>query len=104
MSKILKSNFYRRPVLQVAPELLGKYLVRQIGNQQIAAMITEVEAYVGVEDLACHASKGRTSRTEVMFCAGGVWYPYLIYGMYWLLNIVTGKQDHPTAIFISGVE
>ncbi len=67
-------------------------------------MITEVEAYDGVNDLACHASKGRTARTEVMFSEAGVWYVYLIYGMYNMLNIVTSEREYPAAVLIRGVE
>ena len=67
-------------------------------------IITEVEAYCGEEDLACHASKGRTSRTEIMYHEGGHIYVYLIYGMYWMLNIVTGKTNNPQAVLLRGVE
>ncbi|TFH39732.1 MAG: DNA-3-methyladenine glycosylase [Bacteroidia bacterium] len=83
----------------------GKYLVVR-GEDNIATrhMITEVEAYRGTDDLACHASRGRTNRTEVMFRRGGYIYIYLIYGMYWMLNIVTGHEDNPQAILIRGVE
>ncbi|MBT6005831.1 MAG: DNA-3-methyladenine glycosylase, partial [Prolixibacteraceae bacterium] len=66
--------------------------------------ITEVEAYRGRDDLACHAHKGKTQRTEVMFREGGLVYVYLIYGMYWMLNIVTGKENDASAILIRGVE
>jgi DNA-3-methyladenine glycosylase len=104
MYQIVKKTFFERPVLKVAPELLGKYLVRQIGPELVARMITEVEAYDGPEDLASHSSKGRTARTAVMFGEAGRWYPYFIYGMYWLLNIVTGKIGEPKAILIRGVE
>jgi len=70
----------------------------------ISAMITEVEAYVGPQDLASHASKGRTPRTEVMFGKSGYWYVYLIYGVHYCLNIVTEEKDYPAAILIRGVE
>ena len=98
-------DFYRRDVLEVAPELLGKYLVRVNGKGEVRRyMITETEAYRGTEDLACHASKGRTRRTEVMFSEGGVLYIYLIYGMYWMINIVTAGKDQPQAVLLRGVE
>lgn len=98
-------DFYRRDVLEVAPELIGKSLVRRFeGGAVFRSMITEVEAYRGEEDLGCHASKGRTSRTEVMYLAGGGIYVYLIYGMYWMLNFVTGPTEHPQAILIRGLE
>lgn len=101
----LDSVFFTRDVLEVAPGLLGKVLVRQFDNGQVNRYrITEVEAYRGIEDLACHASKGRTPRTEVMFQEGGKIYVYLIYGMYWLLNFVTGEKDHASAVLIRGIE
>ena len=66
--------------------------------------ITETEAYRGMEDRACHANKGRTPRTEVMFREGGTVYVYFIYGMYWLLNLVTGAENDPSAVLIRGIE
>jgi DNA-3-methyladenine glycosylase len=102
---VLGKEFYGRSVLEVAPELLGKYLVVGSGRGSSASahMITEVEAYDGAEDLACHASKGKTPRTEVMFGPAGRWYVYLIYGMYDMLNIVTGPEEHAAAVLIRGV-
>ena len=103
--KALKNEFFDRDVLAVAPDLLGKIIVRKFNDQTLGRFaITEVEAYNGMEDLACHASKGKTKRTEVMFRGGGFVYVYLIYGMYWMLNIVTGKKDEPSAVLIRGVE
>ncbi len=104
MNHILPKEFYDRSVLDVAPELLGKYLTGKAGRKPFSFMITEVEAYDGVNDLACHASKGRTARTEVMFSEAGVWYVYLIYGMYNMLNIVTSEREYPAAVLIRGVE
>lgn len=105
MRERLSVDFYKRDVLQVAPELLGKTLVRQFDDGRIASYrITEVEAYRGAEDLACHASKGRTPRTEVMFQEGGKVYVYLIYGMYWLLNFVADEENHASAVLIRGIE
>ena len=104
MNERLSLEFYLRDVLEVAPELLGKPLVRQFADgSQKRYMITEVEAYRGAEDLACHAAKGRTPRTEVMFQEGGKVYVYLIYGMYWLLNLVTGEEGYPSAVLIRGI-
>jgi len=101
----LEHNFFIRDVLNVAPELPGKSLVRQFDNGSLYRYtILEVEAYRGKEDLACHASKGRTNRTEVMYHAGGKIYVYMIYGMYWMLNFVTGEQDTPQAVLIRAVE
>lgn len=104
MPKTLQEDFFERSVLKVAPDLLGKYLVRQYRGQRTTLRITETEAYDGMHDLACHASKGRTPRTDVMFGSAGVWYVYLIYGMYDMLNIVTGPEEHPAAVLIRGVE
>ncbi|MCF8374705.1 MAG: DNA-3-methyladenine glycosylase [Bacteroidales bacterium] len=101
----LTHSFFQRDVLEVAPDLIGKILVRQFDNGDISRFkITETEAYRGEEDLACHASKGRTTRTDVMYHEGGLIYVYLIYGMYWMLNFVTGLLDHPQATLIRGIE
>ncbi len=99
----LTSSFFARPTLQVAKSLLGKYLVRRIGRSVISGKISEVEAYVGERDLACHASRGRTGRTQVMYGEPGTLYVYLVYGMYWCLNIVTERKDYPAAVLIRGV-
>ena len=100
----LQHDFYVRDVLQVAPDLLGCYLVRNINGNIHKYKITEVEAYRGEEDLACHASKGRTKRTEIMYHTGGNIYMYIIYGIHWLLNIVTGEKENPQAVLIRGIE
>lgn len=100
----LSEDFYTRDVLQVAPDLIGKLLVAVYEGHITKYIITEVEAYRGEEDLACHASKGRTSRTEIMYHAGGHIYVYLIYGMYWMLNIVTSINNNPQAILIRGID
>jgi DNA-3-methyladenine glycosylase len=92
-------------VLVVAPELVGKTLAVNLqGSVAGRYMITEVEAYRGSGDLACHASKGRTPRTEIMYSRGGHLYIYLIYGMYWMLNVVTGEEDNPQAVLIRGLK
>ena len=100
----LSRAFFERDILKVAPDLLGCYLV--VKNEDLIKryIVYEVEAYRGQEDLACHASKGRTGRTEIMYHAGGHIYVYLIYGMYWMLNLVTGKKDNPQAILIRGLD
>ncbi len=99
----LPQSYYRQNTLKVARGLLGKYLVRRIGNKKIVGQITETEAYCGPDDLASHASRGRTPRTEVMFGEPGYWYVYLIYGMYYCLNVVTEKKDYPAAVLIRSV-
>ena len=101
----LDASFFRRDVLEVAPDLIGKILVRRFPDSTIARYkITETEAYRGEEDLACHASKGRTPRTEVMYHDGGKIYVYLIYGMYQMLNFVTAGENNPQAVLIRGIE
>ena len=101
----LSRDFYIRDVLVVAPELPGMNMVIRLKDGSLGRfMITEVEAYRGTEDRACHACKGRTARTEIMFHEGGRLYIYLIYGMYWMMNIVTGEIDNPQAVLIRGVE
>jgi DNA-3-methyladenine glycosylase len=101
----LKREFYLCDVLEVAPQIIGKYMVvRMPGGTFGRYRVTEVEAYRGIEDRACHAFKGKTPRTQIMFNEGGYLYIYLIYGMYWMLNIVTGEENNPQAILIRGVE
>jgi len=101
----LITDFFIRDVLDVAPDLLGKQLVRKYDNGSVSKfIITETEAYRGIEDLACHASKGRTPRSEIMFQNGGTVYVYLIYGMYWMLNFVTGTEGDASAVLVRGLE
>jgi len=102
MAKILAKKFFNRPVLKVAPDLLGTYLVRKHGRKTERFLITEVEAYDGGGDMACHASKGMTPRTAIMFGQPGFFYVYFIYGMYWMLNLVVDKDGHPAAVLIRG--
>jgi DNA-3-methyladenine glycosylase len=102
--KRLPREFYIRDVLEVAPEMPGKNLVIRLNDGSAGRFkVTEVEAYRGSEDRACHAFRGRTARTEIMFEEGGRLYIYFIYGMYWMLNIVTGERDFPQAVLIRGV-
>jgi len=102
--KKLNRAFYQRPALELAPDLLGKILVHRLGKRQYRARIVETEAYVGEHDLACHASKGRTRRTEIMFGAGGQAYIYLIYGMYTMLNVVASNEGDAQAVLIRAGE
>ena len=92
--------FYHRPCLEVAEDLVGKVLVHKTPNGELRLRISETEAYCGEEDTACHAHKGRTKRTEVLYADAGTVYVYLCYGMYWLLNIVTGEKEQPQAVLI----
>lgn len=103
-NRILNPDYFKLDALELAPKLIGKYLVRAHEGKIFRSLITEVEAYLGEEDLACHASKGRTPRTEVMYMDGGHIYIYLIYGMYYMFNIVTGEKDYPQAILVRGTQ
>jgi DNA-3-methyladenine glycosylase len=82
--------FFDRPALKVASDLIGCRLHSNLGNQTQSRIITETEAYTGTGDLASHASKGRTKRTEAMFGPPGSFYVYFVYGVHWMLNVVTG--------------
>jgi DNA-3-methyladenine glycosylase len=104
MSKVLPQQYFSRPTVRVARSLIGKYLVRVLDGREIAGRIIEVEAYVGPRDKACHASKGKTQRTEVMFGPSGMAYVYLIYGMYHCLNVVTDREEFPAAVLIRAIE
>lgn len=97
--KTLSREFFERNTLEVAKDLLGKILV----FQEHQGIINEIEAYIGMDDAACHASIGKTKRNAVMFGKAGFSYVYLIYGMYYCLNIVTEQEDFPAAILIRGV-
>lgn len=100
----LPRSFYRQPTEEVAKQLLGKFLIHRHGTTTLTGRIVETEAYLGPHDLACHASKGRTKRTEVMFGPAGHAYVYFIYGFYNMLNLVTEAKDFPAAVLIRAVE
>ena len=97
---ILNKDFFDRDALEVAPELVGKLLIRKVNGKIIKLRISEVEVYRGEEDTACHAHKGKTKRTEVMYGEAGRYYIYLCYGIHWLLNIVTGSVNDPQTVLI----
>jgi len=103
--RVLRRDFFDRPALTVARELLGKYLVRRLPGGRIEAlMIAEVEAYDGFRDKASHAHRGRTGRNAPMFGAAGQWYVYFVYGIHWMLNAVTGPEGYPAAVLVRGLE
>jgi DNA-3-methyladenine glycosylase len=100
----LPRSFYLRPTLEVARSLLGQRLVRVLHGRRLSGRISEVEAYVGEEDLASHAARGRTGRNRTMYSRGGLAYVYFIYGMHYCLNVVTEAEGYPAAILIRGLE
>ncbi|MBI2812739.1 MAG: DNA-3-methyladenine glycosylase [Opitutae bacterium] len=105
VARIIKaSELQIDDTVSLARWLLGKVLVRTTAQGRERHVITEVEAYDGERDRACHASKGRTKRTEVMYQPGGIWYVYLCYGVHEMLNLVTGPAGYPAAVLIRGIE
>jgi DNA-3-methyladenine glycosylase len=100
----LPHSFFGRPAVRVARELIGKILVSQFRGKKLRARIVETEAYLGPKDLASHASKGRTPRTEVLFGLPGRAYVYFIYGMHQMLNVVVGAEGQGQAVLIRGAE
>lgn len=105
MAKILDVKYFSAPATELAPDLIGKLLCcRQEDGSIRRARITETECYFSEQDTACHASKGRTPRTDTLYMSGGAAYVYLCYGIHELFNVVTGPTDHPEAVLIRGVE
>lgn len=103
--KKLRRNFYTQPTLKVAKTLLGKYIVRKIGKKELSGKIIETEAYVGPQDKASHAYKGKiTPRNKAEFLIGGHIYIYLVYGMYWQMNISTFRESKPECVLIRAIE
>src|SRR3982750_4072214 len=100
----LPRSFYDRDTICVAKELLGKYLVHHDNDIVRIGKIVEVEAYLGPHDLAAHSAKGLTPRTKVMFGPPGHAYVYLIYGMYYCMNVVTEKEGHASAVLLRALE
>lgn len=99
----LQPSFFERPAAKVARDMIGKAIVRTQDGSELRFNITETEAYEGEHDLASHSSKGRTARTEVMFGPAGRFYIYRIYGLHWMLNIVTGEPGEAAAVLIRGI-
>ena len=99
--KLQDREFFRRDVLCVALDLVGRILVRRLPDGTLLrARITETEAYRGAQDTACHACHGRTKRTEVLYHDGGTIYVYLCYGMHWLMNVITGEREQPQGVLL----
>lgn len=102
---VFRDSFYARSSIEVAPDLLGRNLcLENESGQRRKLIITETEAYHGLDDLASHASKGKTERNKLMFGPANFWYLYLCYGMHWMLNLVTGERDNPSAVFIRATD
>src|SRR5262249_42600696 len=97
-------DFYQRPTLTVARELLGARLVRILDGVRLEGVISETEAYIGQTDLGCHAKAGLTARTRIMFGPPGRAYVYFTYGMHWMLNVVTEAEGFPAAVLIRAVQ
>ena len=100
----LTRDFYNRETVTVARELLGKWLVRRAKGVERIGKIVEVEAYLGPHDLAAHSARGRTPRTETMFGPPGHAYVYMIYGMYFCMNVVTEPDGHAAAVLLRALE
>jgi len=100
----LDRAFYQIHADALAPALLGKLLCRKTADGVIRRRITETECYMGESDTACHASKGRTKRTQVLYEIGGTIYVYLCYGIHDMLNVVAGNAGFPEAVLIRGVD
>lgn len=99
MSRRIDRDFFDRDCLEVAPDLVGKILVHRLPDgTELRERIAETEAYRGEEDKGCHASKGRTNRTELLYGESGRIYIYLCYGMHWLINVTTGGEGNPQAV------
>ncbi|NLB90670.1 MAG: DNA-3-methyladenine glycosylase [Clostridiales bacterium] len=99
--KIIPTTFFRKDALEIAPYLLGCTICKQSADGQIKrGIVMETEVYRGEEDLDCHARKGKTKRNAPLYEQGGIGYVYLIYGIHWLFNVVTGEKDHPQGVLI----
>lgn len=103
--KKLTRKFYTRATLNVANALLGKYIIRKIGKKKLIGKIIETEAYIGPQDRASHAFGGKiTPRNKAEYLIGGHIYIYLVYGMYWQMNVSTSKEGEPECVLIRAVE
>lgn len=100
----LQEAFYHRACLEVARDLVGKVIVHRTQEGERFLRISETEAYCGEADTACHAHKGKTARTRVLYAKAGTAYVYLCYGIHWMMNVVTGEEGQPEAVLIRACE
>lgn len=103
MAKRLGRRYFCQPADMLAEDLVGKLLCHKVEDKILRYRIMETECYYGEEDTACHASKGKTERTKILYEKGGTAYVYLCYGMHFLFNVVTGREGHPEAVLIRGI-
>lgn len=102
---VIGKDFYQKGAIDIARNILGDFLIREVNGKKIKTMIVETESYIGATDKACHAyDYKKTERTKPLFEDGGIAYVYFIYGLYYCLNIVTNKKDEPEAVLIRAVE
>lgn len=102
--KHLKQDFFSHDAYSVAQQLIGKWICRRIDGKIYKFHITETECYIGSCDSACHAYKGKTARTQIMWHKGGVCYVYLCYGIHQMLNFITGAEGEAEGVLIRGVK
>lgn len=101
MKEIIDISFFKNDTIKLAQSLIGKWIVRNVDGKIIKTQIIETEAYLGVKDSACHTYKNkRTNRTEPMYKEGGTIYIYMCYGLHYLFNIVSKKENEPEAVLI----
>ncbi|MBQ6820356.1 MAG: DNA-3-methyladenine glycosylase [Clostridium sp.] len=102
---MINKDFYQRGAVDIAKDILGDYLIREVNGIKIKSMIVETESYVGAIDKACHAyNYKRTERTKPLYEEGGIAYVYFIYGLYHCFNIVTNRYNEPEAVLIRAIE
>ena len=102
--RITDRDFFTQDGYILAQQLIGKYICRNIDDKTVRRQITETECYLGSDDTACHAHKGKTNRTKIMWEKGGVCYVYLCYGIHNMLNFISGLENDPQGVLIRGIK